>query len=91
MRRMHAAGLLITVGSDDPPMFGTDLNTEYAAVARLLGLDESGLAELAKNAVRASFLDASGKAALLKEIDTHLELHLSGRPETGEPRGPQVG
>jgi aminodeoxyfutalosine deaminase len=52
-------------------MFGTDLNTEYAVTARLLGLDEPGLAELAKNAVRASFLDEAGKAGLAAEIDTY--------------------
>ena len=58
---MVAAGVLVTVNSDDPPMFGTDLNNEYAVAARLLGLDERGLAGLAKNAVGASFLDQAGK------------------------------
>lgn len=47
----------MTINSDDPPMFGTDLNSEYDVAARLLGLDERGVAELAKNAVEASFLD----------------------------------
>lgn len=36
------AGVLVTINSDDPPMFGTDLNTEYAVAARLLDLDEQG-------------------------------------------------
>ncbi|WP_343242666.1 adenosine deaminase [Streptomyces sp. SID8111] len=65
------AGVLVTVNSDDPPMFGTDLNNEYAVAARLLGLDERGVAELAKNAVEASFLDQAGKAALAAEIDRY--------------------
>ncbi len=65
------AGVVVTVNSDDPPMFGTDLNNEYAVAARLLGLDERGLAELAKNAVDVSFLDAPGKAALSAEIDAY--------------------
>jgi aminodeoxyfutalosine deaminase len=73
IRRMVEAGLLVTVNSDDPPMFGTDLNTEYAVAARLLGLDEAGVAALAKNAVEASFLDASGKARLAAEIDAYLD------------------
>ncbi|PWJ05543.1 adenosine deaminase [Streptomyces sp. NWU49] len=63
------AGVLVTINSDDPPMFGTDLNTEYAVAARLLDLDERGLAELAKNAVEASFMDRAGKARLAAEID----------------------
>ena len=65
------AGVVVTVNSDDPPMFGTDLNNEYAVAARLLDLDERGLAALAKNAVEVSFLDGPGKAALAAEIDTY--------------------
>nr|WP_244163018.1 adenosine deaminase [Streptomyces bungoensis] len=65
------AGVLVTINSDDPPMFGTDLNNEYAVAARLLGLDERGVADLAKNAVEASFLDAAGKARITAEIDTY--------------------
>ncbi|MFI2435036.1 adenosine deaminase [Streptomyces sp. NPDC018693] len=65
------AGVLVTVNSDDPPMFGTDLNNEYAVAARLLDLDERGLADLAKNAVDASFLDEPGKARIRAEIDTY--------------------
>ncbi|WP_432101895.1 adenosine deaminase [Streptomyces sp. bgisy091] len=71
IRQMAEAGVLVTVNSDDPPMFGTDLNNEYAVAARLLGLDERGLASLAKNAVEASFLDPAGKRALADEIDTY--------------------
>ncbi|MEE4540894.1 adenosine deaminase [Streptomyces sp. V4-01] len=69
IREMAAAGVLVTVNSDDPPMFGTDLNTEYGVAARLLGLDAAGVAALAKNAVEASFMDAAGKARLAAEID----------------------
>lgn len=71
IREMVAAGVLVTVNSDDPPMFGTDLNNEYAVAARLLELDERGIAELAKNAVEASFLDPAGKRKLAEEIDTY--------------------
>ncbi|MER5613221.1 adenosine deaminase [Streptomyces sp. NPDC002215] len=71
VREMVDAGVLVTINSDDPPMFGTDLNNEYAVAARLLGLDERGLASLAKNAVEASYLDAAGKRKLAAEIDTY--------------------
>lgn len=77
VRAMAEAGLLVTVNTDDPPMFGTDLNTEYAVAARLLGLDETGLAALAKNAVEASFLDPAGKRSLTTEIDAYLDGHRS--------------
>ncbi|MFG2976677.1 adenosine deaminase [Streptomyces sp. NPDC048331] len=71
VKDMVAAGVLVTINSDDPPMFGSDLNNEYAVAARLLDLDERGLAQLAKNAVEASFLDPAGKAKLSAEIDAY--------------------
>ncbi|WP_175411245.1 adenosine deaminase [Streptomyces sp. TRM64462] len=77
IKEMVAAGVLVTVNSDDPPMFGTDLNNEYAVAARLLGLDERGVAALAKNAVDASFLDPAGKARITQEIDAYTEQWLA--------------
>jgi aminodeoxyfutalosine deaminase len=71
VKEMVAAGVLVTINSDDPPMFGSDLNNEYAVAARLLDLDERGLAGLAKNAVEASFLDPAGKTKLAAEIDDY--------------------
>lgn len=77
VKEMVAAGVLVTINSDDPPMFGSDLNNEYAVAARLLDLDERGLAQLAKNAVEASFLDPAGKAKLNSEIDTYTSTWLA--------------
>jgi aminodeoxyfutalosine deaminase len=77
IKEMVAAGCVVTISSDDPPMFGTDLNNEYAVAARLLELDERGLAALAKNSVEASFLDPAGKAALAAEIDSYTEQWLT--------------
>ncbi|WP_018683725.1 adenosine deaminase [Actinokineospora enzanensis] len=65
-----AAGAVVTLNTDDPPMFGTTLEAEYLAVATTFGLDPAGLARLASNAVRASFLDAAAQATLLAEIAT---------------------
>ncbi|MGW2026458.1 adenosine deaminase family protein, partial [Streptomyces decoyicus] len=71
LKEMADAGVLVTINSDDPPMFGTDLNTEYGVAARLLGLDAGGVAGLAKNAVAASFMDTAAKARLTAEIDSY--------------------
>jgi aminodeoxyfutalosine deaminase len=72
LAEMVQAGVPVTINSDDPPMFGTDLNKEYGIAGRLLGLDAAGLAALAKNAVRASFLDAAGQTRICDEIDAYL-------------------
>ncbi len=71
IRQMYDAGVLVTVNSDDPPMFNTTLNREYEIAADLLGLDTAGVASLAKNAVRASFMPEADKAALATEIDAY--------------------
>ncbi|MEV8513565.1 adenosine deaminase [Dactylosporangium sp. NPDC051484] len=67
-----AAGVPVTINSDDPPMFSTTLNQEYVLAARLLGLDRAGVAELARQGVRYAFLDDARKSAILAEIDAYL-------------------
>jgi aminodeoxyfutalosine deaminase len=69
--RLVAAGIPVTINSDDPPMFGTTLEEEYQVAARLLGLNHTGVADLARTAVSVSFLPPAGKSALLAEIDTY--------------------
>jgi aminodeoxyfutalosine deaminase len=71
IRAFRDAGVVVTVNSDDPPMFNTTLNREYAIAGELLGLDEAGIADLARTAVRVSFLDDAGKRSLLEEIDSY--------------------
>ncbi len=70
--RMVERGLVVTINTDDPPMFNTTLNREYEIAADLLGLDRDGVAELARTAVRCSFLDPAGKNELVAEIDAYL-------------------
>jgi aminodeoxyfutalosine deaminase len=65
------AGVLVTVNSDDPPMFNTTLTREYEIAAELLGLDEQGVRDLARAAVDAAFLDEPAKQALRQEIATY--------------------
>jgi aminodeoxyfutalosine deaminase len=72
LRTMVDAGVLVTINSDDPPMFGTTLNDEYAVAARLLGYGPAGVAGLARDAVSASFLPAPDQARLISEIDGYL-------------------
>jgi adenosine deaminase len=68
-----AAGVPVSISSDDPPMFSTTLNHEYEVAAGLLGLDNAGLADLARASVRQSFLGAAGKASILAEIDAYAD------------------
>jgi aminodeoxyfutalosine deaminase len=67
------AGVAFSISSDDPPMFGTSLTQEYAVAADLLGLDEAGVADLARAAVRQSFAPEDLKTRLLGEVDAYVE------------------
>ncbi|MFC7493923.1 MULTISPECIES: adenosine deaminase [unclassified Nocardioides] len=72
IRAFRDAGVTITVNSDDPPMFNTTLCREYELAAELLGLDEAGVADLARDAVRASFAEDAVKTRILGEIDEYV-------------------
>ncbi len=79
IRAMVDAGVVVTINSDDPPMFGTTLNREYEVAAELLDLDEAGVADLALAAVDASFAPDDVKAALRAEIAAHVEVSAASR------------
>ncbi len=72
IRAFRDAGVVVTVSSDDPPMFGTTLNREYEIAADLLELDQAGVADLARASVRASFAPDDVRARVLAEIDEHV-------------------
>ena len=65
---LDAAGVLVTVNSDDPPLFGTNLTEEFLVLARHWGYDADGLQRIALNAVDVSFLPSDEKARLRAEF-----------------------
>jgi adenosine deaminase len=75
-----AAGVRVSVNSDDPPMFGTNLNREYGIAAQLLGLDAPGLVDLARAAVEGSFASDATKAALRAELSAYAALRAPASP-----------
>lgn len=62
-----AAGLAVSLASDDPPMFSTSLAEEYRRCAATFGWGADEVAALAANSVRHSFMPEERKAALLAE------------------------
>ena len=66
------AGVTVTLGTDDPGMFDTDLNREYEYVADLVGLGEDDLAEIARVGVRSSFAPEDVRRDLIAEINATL-------------------
>jgi adenosine deaminase len=64
LHRLIAAGVPVTLNSDDPPFFHTTLGNEYDKA----DLDDAALRHIARTAVDASFADEATKQRLLKEI-----------------------
>lgn len=62
---MLDAGIVVTLGTDDPPMFGTDLISEYERAWNWCGLDIDGVAQMARSSIEASFATPEQKAAWL--------------------------
>ncbi|HEV2133063.1 MAG TPA: adenosine deaminase [Terracidiphilus sp.] len=70
LRRLFDMGLLVTINSDDPAFFGSDLAHEYllAHTEQAFTCDE--LRRLAGNSFRSSFLPESEKSAWLARIES---------------------
>ncbi len=55
--RLREAGVVVTLGSDDPPYFGTSIGQEYAVAAEHLGYSRDALSEVTETALDAAFAE----------------------------------
>jgi adenosine deaminase/aminodeoxyfutalosine deaminase len=62
-------GVMITLNTDDPALFGTTLAREYQLAQETFGFTDEHLRELARNSFEASFLAAEKKVELLSLFD----------------------
>jgi len=58
--RLREHGVKITLGSDDPPYFGTSIGREYALAHERLGCSLTDLAEITRTALDAAFASTDG-------------------------------
>lgn len=68
LRTLLQRGVAVSIHSDDPAYFGGYLGENYRATAAALGLTAPEIVTLAENAVRASFLPAAEKTAVLANV-----------------------
>ncbi len=66
--RLRGAGVVVTLNSDDPAMFGSWLCDEYRVAREVFGYHDEDLAEIARTGVRASFADDDLNAAILRDV-----------------------
>ena len=62
-------GIMITLNTDDPAMFGTNLSREYQLAQDTFAFTDEHLRELARNSFEASFLPAEKKLEFLNLFD----------------------
>ena len=62
---LRAAGIALTLGSDDPPYFGASVGGEYTVAREHFGLDDAELVAITRTAVEASFAEPELRSKLL--------------------------
>jgi aminodeoxyfutalosine deaminase len=70
LRQYFDRGLLVTLNSDDPAFFGSDLVNEFFLAHTQQGFTRDELRQLAANSILASFLPETEKASWLAQINT---------------------
>lgn len=70
VRRYFDSGLMVTLNSDDPALFGSDLLGEFGIAEHEFHFTQEHLRELAANSIEASFLPAERRISLLQAIQT---------------------
>ena len=68
LRQYFDRGLLVTLNSDDPAFFGSDVANEYYQAHKIHGFTAEELRQLAMNSFRASFLPEAEKQAAVDRI-----------------------
>lgn len=67
--QMLEAGVNLTVNSDDPPMFATDVVGDMIAVVEAFDLGREAIIALCRNSIRAAFMDSGKRRAMLAELE----------------------
>ena len=65
---LRAAGVRVTLASDDPPYFGASIGGEYAVARERFGWEDDELLAITRTAIEASFAEPELRAALLARL-----------------------
>jgi adenosine deaminase len=72
LQRIRAAGVPVTINTDDPAMMSTELGAEYRAVAAAFGLSDGEIAKLTLEGIDSTWLDPTDRAALAHDFEARL-------------------
>lgn len=77
VRKFYDQGVSVSVNSDDPTMFGTDMNNEYLTLYREHGFSVAELYDVSVNSLKTSFLPEEIIEKHLKEFQKRYEKIIS--------------
>ena len=66
--KLRAAGVRVTLGSDDPPYFGASIGGEYEICRERFGLGDDELRSITRTAIEAAFCEESLKQRLIQKL-----------------------
>ena len=67
--KLREAGVKVTISTDDPPFFHTDMTREYEQLDRTFGWDERDFAALNRVALDAAFCDDRTRAMIAERLE----------------------
>lgn len=70
VKALRDRGVRVTLSTDDPPFFHTDLGQEYDRLSDAFGWQEADFADINRIAAEAAFCDEDTKAEILKRLET---------------------
>jgi adenosine deaminase len=65
---LRAAGVKVTLGSDDPPYFGASIGGEYRICTEYFGYDDDDLRDITRTAIAAAFCEEALKDSLIRKV-----------------------
>ena len=66
--QLRAAGVRVTLGSDDPPYFGASIGGEYEVCEKHFGFDDEDLRDISRIAIEAAFCEEKLKNHLIRGL-----------------------
>ena len=70
--RLRAAGVRVTLGSDDPPYFGASIGGEYEVCEQRFGFDDGDLCDITRTALEAAFCEEKLKNDLIRSLSARV-------------------
>jgi adenosine deaminase len=70
IEKLRALGVKVTVSTDDPPFFHTNMTNEYDRLSHYFGWDDEIFREVEKNALEAAFCSTETRALIAKRLQS---------------------